>query len=383
MRLFLTVAFFALKINDKVTTHIMITRKTLLIPVLLSTFLLQITAACTPIAGGGTGAAPIIYGANATAPQSAQKAEEAKKEEDALTQWQDTDTKKKILEYLAKVTADEKSKDFIPKQNRIAVFDNDGTLWGEHPPVWALFTEWRIRTLSEYEPQMRSTRPYQTLLTQGATWLDNAPYEDMMELIAAASTGTSQSEFRAIAAEFFETKHPQLASYQRNVYPPMRELLALFEKHGFKNFIVTGGDVELVRAVSQKYYNIPPEQVIGSTWRVKPLVGKKDVTLYRENVVEIFTNKNLKPVMIDRHIGKVPVVAVGNDGGGGDIAMLKYSQSSGYPSLQLLIKHDDAIRETLYSDKDGQSLTTAKDNGWTVISIAKDWKEVFGKAEAK
>ena len=330
-------------------------------------FILLLTTGCSTGSYGGS--APIVMG-------SPYNSAAAKTKND-LGLWNDGDTKKAITDYIARIT-DEKSKDFIPEDQRIAVFDNDGTLWGEYPPVWGLLAQHRIRQMVLADTSLARREPYKSFLSEGVDYLDRASQKDVTAILATTYTGMTQQEFNDIAKEFFATEHPTLAgSYQQNVYAPMRQLLDHLADNGFTVYIVTGADVQLVRAVAQEYYGIPPERVIGSSWRIMALNGSDGMQLFRMPEVEVFTNEDVKPVMIDRHIGRMPVLAVGNDGNYGDIAMLRYAASNPLPHLCLLVTHDDAKRERAYGDRNGLSVATAQRNNWPIISMSKDWKQIF------
>lgn len=318
--------------------------------------------------GAYYGSAPIVIGSGGAG--SAQK-------KDGLTLWNDGDTKKAILDYVARIT-DEKGEDFIPEEQRIAVFDNDGTLWGEQPPIWGLMVQHRMKQLITEDPALAAREPYKSFLTEGLDYLDRARQKDQDALLAATYTGMTQKEFNKLAKDFFASEHPVLeGSYRQNVYAPMRELLTYLADNGFTNYIVTGGDVQLVRAVAQEFYGIPPERVIGSSWKIMALNGSNGTQLFRLPEVEVFTNKDVKPVMIDRHIGRIPVFGAGNDGNAGDIAMLRYVSSNPLPNFSLLVMHDDAKRERAYGDRSGASVSAAQQGGWQLVSMAKDWKQVF------
>lgn len=326
-----------------------------------------LSAACS--SGNYGGSAPIVMGN--TYSHTAAKAKSD------LGLWNDGDTKKAITDYVNRIT-NEKSKDFIPEEQRIAVFDNDGTLWGEQPPVWGLLAQYRLKRMIADDPSLARREPYVSFLTEGLDYLDRASSKEVDAILATTYTGMTQQEFNDIAKEFFTTEHPTLAgSYRQNVYAPMRQLLDYLADNGFTAYIVTGADVQLVRAVAQEYYGIPPERVIGSSWRMMALNGSDGMQLFRMPEVEVFTNEDVKPVMIDRHIGRMPVLAVGNDGNYGDIAMLRYAASNPLPHLCLLVTHDDAKRERAYGDRNGLSVATAQRNGWQIISMDKDWNQVF------
>jgi hypothetical protein len=183
---------------------------------------------------------------------------------------------------------------------------------------------------------------------------------------------------------FFATaRHPKLGlPFTALAYRPMVELMAFLGQHGFKVFVSSGGGVDFMRVVSQQMYGVPPEQVIGTALEKEPRQQGQQTVLWRKPIIETINDQEGKPVNIDRHIGRRPLLAAGNVRSGGDIAMLSYSQLPGRPSLQLLINHDDAAREFAYGESDGASLAAAARHGWQVVSMKHDWRVVFAAPHA-
>jgi phosphoserine phosphatase len=196
-------------------------------------------------------------------------------------------------------------------------------------------------------------------------------------LILATHTGTSEDEFEASAKEFFgsATFPGKNVPVKQIRYQPQLELLDYLRTNGFKVYICTGGTLEFVRTISDDYYGVPPEHVIGTTF--KYVYADSSRKVYRQPSLHHFNDKEGKPVGIQLSIGKKPILACGNEGGKGDIAMLSYSQTSKYPSFQLLVNHDDEVREFSYQEADSASLKAAHQNKWHVISIKNDWKSIF------
>ena len=295
---------------------------------------------------------------------------------DPLPSWNDGALKKDIVDYVTKVTK-EGSPDFIPVENRIATFDNDGTLWAEKPYVQELFAFYRVKKMVEANPELAKKQPFKAVIEKDKIFFEKGGDKALIALVAATHTGMTEDEFEADAAAFFTgAKYPgKNVSLKQIRYQPQLELLTYLRANGFKTFIVTGGTVELVRAISADFYGIPKDQVIGTSFKYKFDDAKNSIQ--REPALDHFNDKEGKPVGIQLHIGQRPVFACGNEGGAGDLAMLKYSQGNKYPSFQLLVNHDDSIREYSYQEKDNLSLNTEAKNKWHVISIKDDWKKVF------
>ena len=226
---------------------------------------------------------------------------------------------------------------------------------------------------------MKEQQPFKAVIANDKSYFKNGGEKVLLQLLAATHTGMTENEFESSVKEFFAT-----ALYPgRNVpvsqitYQPQLELLNYLRANGFTTFICTGGTVEFVRGISQKLYGIPKYQVIGTTFKYSFI--DSSVSIMREPAAALINDKEGKPVGIQMHIGQRPVFACGNEGGEGDIAMLKYCQGSKYPSLQMLIDHDDAEREFSYEEKTNASLNAAAKNKWVVVSMKNDWKTVFSK----
>jgi len=295
---------------------------------------------------------------------------------DPLPSWNNGALKKDIIDYVTKVTK-EGSPDFIPVESRIATFDNDGTLWAEKPYVQELFAFYRVKKMVEANPALAKKQPFKAVVEKDKTFFEKGGDKALIELVAATHTGMSEDEFEADAKEFFTgAKYPgKNVSLKQIRYQPQLELLNYLRANGFKTFIVTGGTVELVRAISADFYGIPKDQVVGTSFKYKFDDAKNVVQ--REPALDHFNDKEGKPVGIQLHIGQRPVFACGNEGGAGDLAMLRYSQGNKYPSFQLIVNHNDSIREYSYQEKDNLSLNTAAKYKYHVISIKDDWKKVF------
>lgn len=295
--------------------------------------------------------------------------------QDPLPSWNDGNVKQAIIGYIEKIT-DSQSISFIPANDRIATFDNDGTLWAEKPIVQEVFVLYQLNKLVQKKPSLKNQQPFKAVLEKDKTYLAKNK-QAAMQLVAVTHTGMTEDEFESSVKEFFSTAvYPgRNVPVRKIVYQPQIELLAYLRANGFKTFICSGGTVEFVRGISEELYGIPKYQVIGTTFNYK--FNDSSLTILREPSPLLVNDKAGKPVGIQMHIGQRPVFACGNEGGEGDIEMLKYSQSSKYPSFQLIINHDDAEREFAYSEKTNASINAAMKNNWNIVSMKNDWKQVF------
>lgn len=295
---------------------------------------------------------------------------------DPLPSWNDGAVKNDIITYVEKVTK-KGSPDFIPLENRIATFDNDGTLWAEKPLVQELFAFYRVKKMVEAKPELAKKQPFKGVIEKDKAFFEKGGEKALVELVAATHTGMTEDDFEAGAKEFFAgAKYPGKNVPLKQIrYQPQLELLDYLRANGFKTYIVTGGTVELVRAISQDFYGIPKDQVVGTSFKYK-FDDAKDA-IQREPALDHFNDKEGKPAAIQLHIGQRPVFACGNEGGAGDLAMLRYSQGNKYPSFQLIVNHNDSIREYNYQEKNNLSLSTAAKYKYHVVSIKDDWKKVF------
>ncbi|MDF2191587.1 HAD family hydrolase [Paraflavitalea sp. CAU 1676] len=295
---------------------------------------------------------------------------------EALASWRDGPLKQAIIAYVEKVTKDG-SPDYIPPADRIATFDNDGTLWAERPYVQELFAIYQVKKMVAANPALANKQPFKAAVEHDKAWFEKGGEKALVEMVGATHTGMTEDAFEAAAGSFFENaQYPVLNKPVKEiVYQPQLELLQYLRDNGFKTFICTGGTIEFVRAIAPAYYGIPKEQVIGTSFKYQFVDSNR--TILRTPVLEHFNDKEGKPPGIQLHIGQRPVFACGNEGGAGDIAMLKYCQSSRYPSFQLLINHDDGDREFAYQEKDSASLKAAAQNKWHVVSMKDDWINIF------
>jgi phosphoserine phosphatase len=311
---------------------------------------------------------------------------------DPLPSWNDTAPKKAIVAFVARVTK-EGSADFVPPAERIAVFDNDGTLWCEQPmPVQLYFVVDRVKTLAPQHPEWKDREPFASLLKGDMKTALAGGERALLDLVMATHAGMTAAEFEQTVKDWIATaKHPTTGRLHTGmVYQPMLELLAYLRANGFKTFIVSGGGIEFMRPWTERVYGIPPEQVVGSSIKTKFEMRDGKAVLLPLPELNFNDDKAGKPVGINQHIGRRPIAAFGNSRG--DREMLEYTQGGAGARFGLLVLHDDAAREYAYGPARGLPDVPlgafppaldeeAKRNGWTVVSMKGDWKTVF-KAEA-
>ena len=301
---------------------------------------------------------------------------------DPLPSWNDTAPKAAIVEFVEKVSK-EGSPDFVPEPERIAVFDNDGTLWTEHPMyVQLAFALDRVKAEAPNHPEWATTQPFQAVLEGDMKALAAAGEKGLVELIMATHAGMTTTQFQAIVTDWIATaRDPRFKKpYTELVYQPMLELLAYLRANGFKTYIVSGGGIELMRPWTEKVYGIPPEQVIGSSIKTRFEMKDGAPTLFRLPEVNFIDDKAGKPVGINDHIGRKPIAAFGNSDG--DLEMLQWTTLAEGVRFGLIVHHTDAEREYAY-DRNSEfgrldkALDAAAVNNWTVVDMKTDWKQIF------
>ena len=303
--------------------------------------------------------------------------------QDPLSSWNDGPTKQAIVAFVAKVSK-EGSPDFVPPAERIATFDNDGTLWCEQPMYFQLFFALdRVKTLAPQHPEWKTKEPFASLLKGDVKGALAGGEHAILEIIVATHAGMTTAEFEKIVADWIATaKHPKFKRpYTECIYQPMVELLAYLRANGFKTFIVSGGGIEFMRPWTEKVYGIPPEQVVGSSIKTKYEMRDGKPVLMRLPEMNFIDDKAGKPVGINEHIGRRPIAAFGNSDG--DQQMLEWTQAGSGARLMMLVHHDDAAREFTYGAESkigtfsDALMVEAKKDGWTVISMKDDWKTIF------
>jgi len=307
---------------------------------------------------------------------------------DPLPSWNEGKAKQSILEFVAKVTKPG-SPDFVAPDERIATFDNDGTLWTEHPIYTQLaFALDRIHSLAPEHPDWKTKPPFKAVLDNDLEALAASGQKGLVELVMASHAGMSTTDFEAIVTGWFaKARHPRFKRpYTELAYQPMLELLAFLRANGFKTFIVSGGGVEFMRPMTERVYGIPPEQVVGSTIKTRYEVVGGTPVLMRLPEVDFIDDKAGKPVGIHQFIGRRPIAAFGNSDG--DREMLEWTGAGRGARLMMLVQHDDAQREYAYGPANGlpdtkfgsfsaSLMDETKQKGWVVISMKDEWRRIF------
>ncbi len=309
---------------------------------------------------------------------------EAACQPDPLPSWNDGATKQAIVDFVGRVTKDGSS-DFVPPAERIATFDNDGTLWAEQPVYFQLaFALDRIKALAPQHPEWKDTQPYKAVLEGDVKALEASGEKGLLEIVAATHAGMTTEEFSKSVGDWLVTaRHPRFDRlYTRLAYQPMIELLAYLRSNGFKTFIVSGGGVEFMRTFAERVYGIPPEQVVGSSGVVKFELADGKPQLVKEAKVEFIDDGPGKPVGINRFIGRRPILAFGNSDG--DQQMLEWTAAGEGARFMGLVHHTDAVREWAYDrvshvGKLDKALDEAAARGWTVVDMKNDWSTIFPK----
>jgi phosphoglycolate phosphatase-like HAD superfamily hydrolase len=305
-------------------------------------------------------------------------------EPDPLPSWNDTAPKKAIVAFVEKVTRPG-SADFVPVPERIATFDNDGTLWAEQPLYFQLlFAIDRVKVLAPQHPEWKEKEPFASLLKGDVNAALAGGEKAMVELIAATHMGMTIEEFSKIVTDWIATaKHPRTGRlFTEMVYQPMLELLSYLRANGFKTFIVSGGGIEFMRPWTERVYGIPPEQVVGSSGKLKFEMRDGKPVLVKLPAIDLIDDKAGKPVGIQSHIGRRPIAAFGNSDG--DLEMLQWATAGSGAQFALIVHHNDAEREWAYDRKShigtlDKAWDEAVAKGWTVVSMKDDWKVVFPK----
>ena len=300
----------------------------------------------------------------------------------ALNSWNDGASKERILSYVTTIT-DPDHRDFIPEQDRIAVFDNDGTLWAEQPAYFQLFFAMdRIKELAKDRPEWKTEEPFKSVLNNDMKSFSEQGLEGLLKVVMASHAGMDSETFEKEVQRWISSaRHPQKdVPYTQLVYQPMLELLDLLRANGFKVYIVSGGGIDFMRATLTEVYQIPEEQIIGSRLKTTFHYDNGACRIVREPELEFINDKEGKPLNIQKIIGKKPVFAAGNSDG--DLAMLRWTASNDYKTHQLYVHHTDSIREWAY-DRDShigkldKGLDQALKDQWNLVDMAKDWNSVF------
>jgi phosphoserine phosphatase len=299
-----------------------------------------------------------------------------------LTSWNEGTAKESILEFVNAVT-DKSGPDYVKPADRIAVFDNDGTMWVESPMyTQALFAFDRVKALAPQHPEWKTTQPFQGVLENDMKAVGASGMKGLMEIIIATHSGMTAEEFdQEISSWLATTKQKKFNRlYTELIYQPQVELLNYLRANGFKTFIVSGGGIAFMRTFSEKAYGIPPQQVVGSNVVTEFQMKDGKPTLVRQPKVDFINDKAGKPVGIYQHIGRRPILAFGNSDS--DMQMIEYTMAGEGRRLGLFVHHTDADREYAYDRKShvgtlDKALDQAAANGWLIVEMKKDWKQIF------
>jgi hypothetical protein len=301
---------------------------------------------------------------------------------DPLPSWNDTAPKRAIVAFVERVTEPE-SPEFVSSAERIATFDNDGTLWAEQPVYFQLlFAIDRVGALAADHPEWRSQQPFAAVLANDLDALAALSERDLLQIVPATHAGMTTEEFTASVLEWISTaRHPSTGKlYTEMAYRPMLDLLGYLRANGFKTYVVSGGGIEFMRPWAERVYGIPPEQVIGSSGALELEMRDGRPVLLKKPDVAFVDDEEGKPIGIERHIGRRPLMAFGNSDG--DLQMLQWTTAGSGPRFALLVHHTDGEREWAYDrhSRVGRldaALNAAIENDWTVASIRDDWAIVF------
>lgn len=306
----------------------------------------------------------------------------AQPESDPLPSWNDTGPKKAIIAFVERVT-DPRSPEFVPPAERIATFDNDGCLWAEQPLYFqAIFMFDRIQELAAQHPEWNEKEPFASVLKGDRKAALAGGEKALLEMAMATHAGMTTGEFGQIVDEWLATaKHPRTGRlYTEMVYQPMLELLAYLRANGFKTFIASGGGIEFMRAWVERVYGVPPEQVVGSSIKTKYEVRDGIPVLARLPELNFIDDKAGKPIGINQHIGRRPIMAFGNSDG--DFEMLEWTTAGPGLRFGLLVHHTDAEREWAYDREShigrlARGLDEGPRRGWTIVNMRDDWRVIF------
>jgi phosphoglycolate phosphatase-like HAD superfamily hydrolase len=302
--------------------------------------------------------------------------------QDALPSWNDTGPKKAIVTFVERVTK-QGSPDFVPEAERIATFDNDGTLWAEQPMYFQLaFALDRVKALAPMHPEWQDKEPFASLLKGDLKGALAGGEKAIFEIVTVTHSGMTTVEFDQIVRDWIATaKHPVTGKlYTEMVYQPMLELLAYMRANGFKTFIVSGGGIDFMRVFSERIYGVPPDQVVGSSGKLSFEMRDSQPVLMKLPDVNFIDDKTGKPVGIQMHIGQKPIAAFGNSDG--DLQMLEWAKGGAGVRFALIVHHTDAVREWAYDRQSSighldKALDAAQADGWTVVDMKNDWKTIF------
>ncbi|MGA8164470.1 MAG: HAD family hydrolase [Waddliaceae bacterium] len=304
------------------------------------------------------------------------------KSSDPLPSWNDTGSKRAIVQFVNKVST-KGSENYVPPDKRIAVFDNDGTLWSEKPAYFQLlFAIDRVKELADQHPDWKTTQPFQAVIEGNLEALSEGGYENLFKLMTETHSGMTTEEFEKMVEKWITTAmHSEKKTlYTDLVYKPMLELISYLQENQFKVYIVSGGGIEFMRVFSERVYGIPRENVIGSSLKTAYESSNGNTKIVRLPEINTINDGKIKPAGINLHIGQRPLMAFGNSDG--DFEMLEWAADNSGPSFAGIVHHDDADREWAYDRESkvgrlSKGLDEADSRGWTVISMKRDWKTIY------
>jgi len=301
---------------------------------------------------------------------------------DALPSWNDGAAKTAILDFVSRVT-NEGGQDYVAPEKRIATFDNDGTLWSEQPYYFQVdFALDQIKALAPQHPEWSDKEPFKSVISGDIKAVLSGGLPALVELVIATHSGMTTEEFDVLAREWLASKRHSKTNrlFTEMVFQPMLELLTYLRASGFKTFIVSGGGIEFMRAFAEIAYGVPPEQVIGSSGKLKFEMRADGPVLTKLSEIAVIDDNVEKPTVIQNHIGRRPIASFGNSDG--DLQMLQWTTAGNGPSFAMLVHHTDDAREWAYDRTSpiGQldkALDEASARGWTVADMRKDWRRIF------
>ncbi len=301
---------------------------------------------------------------------------------DPLPSWYESPSKAAITDFVTRVT-EPGGPDFVPPEDRVATFDNDGTLWSEQPLYFQLFYAIdRVKALAPQHPEWKTREPFKSVLADDMTGLLSSGKKGLLEIIAATHAGMTEAEFRERVIEWIKTaRHPRFDKpFNALVYQPMLELLNYLRNNDFKTYITSGGGLSFMRPWAEEAYGIPPEQIIGSSIKLKFEMRDGQPVLLRLPKIDFIDDKAGKPVGIQKFIGRRPIAAFGNSDG--DLQMLQWTMAGEGPRFALIVRHTDAEREWAYDRNSpvghlDKALDEAVEKGWTIVDMAREWKVIY------
>jgi phosphoserine phosphatase len=300
---------------------------------------------------------------------------------DALASWNEGAAKNSIIDFVARVTEAD-GIDFVAPEKRIATFDNDGTLWSEQPYYFQVaFAFDRMKAIASQHPEWQEKEPFRSALAGELSGVFAGGLPALAQILIATHSGMTTDEFEVVARERLgKTRHPKTNRlYTERVFQPMIELLAYLRGNGFKTFIVSGGGIEFMRTFAEITYGVPPEQVIGSSGKLKYEMRDGEPVLTKLLEIDLIDDNVEKPAAIQKHIGRRPIAAFGNSDG--DLEMLQWTTAGNSARFAMLINHTDPAREWAYDrtpmGRLDKALVEANAKGWTVVDMKKDWRRIF------